>query len=67
MKKLRELAEEYLEQERAIRQRVQELKQRAATLRGEDSRLMAARIEDLIRMAWECRRVGGYLKHYYPA
>jgi len=66
MKKLWELAEEYLEEERALKDRIRELRERSKWLRGDDSRLMAARIDDMIRMAHECKRVGGYLKNYYP-
>ena len=65
MKTLWDLSEEYLEQERLIKARVLELKQRIKHLRGEESRLMAARIEELTRMYYDCRRIGRYLRNYY--
>jgi hypothetical protein len=62
---LTQLGNEYLEQEKRLRQRIKQLRPQLKTLRGDDHRLMVARLQSLYYMALDCRVTGLYLKNYY--
>lgn len=62
---LTQLGEQYLEQEKAIHERIHALRPQLKTLRGDDHREMVARLQSLYYMAQDCRETGLYLKYYY--
>ena len=62
---LAQLGEEYLDQERILRDRIDRLNEEAKRLRGREKCDLSRRAALLYAMAQDAHRIGMYLKQYY--